>query len=152
MTTPPGIGLRPFEPVDAAAAAELQAASMSRSWSSASWGELAAAPTAFGLVAESAGRMVGAVLARAGADEAEILMLVVAPDVRRRGIAAWLLDSILEEAARHGARRVFLEVGAANPAALALYRRTGFVDAGRRSGYYTPGDEGDALLLARDVG
>jgi ribosomal-protein-alanine N-acetyltransferase len=44
-----------------------------------------------------------------------------------------------------------LEVAADNGAALRLYRRTNFTQAGRRKGYYArPGGEKvDALVLAR---
>ena len=56
-------------------------------------------------------------------------------------------------AAARGATRVFLEVAEDNLAARALYERTGFVEAGRRPGYYAAADGGrrDALLLALNL-
>lgn len=89
----------------------------------------------------------GLVLARAVADEAEILTIGVAPALRRAGIGRVLLDAALGEAAGRGARTVFLEVDAGNSAAIGLYRSAGFGEAGRRRDYYGPGR--DALLLSR---
>jgi ribosomal-protein-alanine N-acetyltransferase len=48
---------------------------------------------------------------------------------------------------------MFLEVGADNPTAQALYERAGFVPAGRRPGYYTrPGVTAvDAIVMRRTL-
>jgi ribosomal-protein-alanine N-acetyltransferase len=63
--------------------------------------------------------------------EREILNLAVAPKYRRLGVATALLKHELSREARH-----FLEVRESNVAALALYRKCGFVEVGRRAGYY----------------
>jgi ribosomal-protein-alanine N-acetyltransferase len=59
------------------------------------------------------------------------------------------VERFLAAARGRGAGPVFLEVSAANAAALALYRAAGFAEAGRRPGYYrTPeGAALDALVL-----
>jgi len=51
------------------------------------------------------------------------------PDHLRKGVAAALLDHILDEAATRGYRRVSLEtgVGESFEPAVALYRKRGFV-------------------------
>jgi ribosomal-protein-alanine N-acetyltransferase len=56
-------------------------------------------------------------------------------------------------AAAQGATRLFLEVADDNAAALALYARAGFSEAGRRPGYYARPDGGrqDALILALNL-
>jgi ribosomal-protein-alanine N-acetyltransferase len=87
----------------------------------------------------------GFLLARVAADECEILTLAVLPETRRRGIAARLLERALCEARRQGATACFLEVAADNAPALALYRRAGFAECGRRKAYY--GGTTDALLM-----
>jgi ribosomal-protein-alanine N-acetyltransferase len=48
---------------------------------------------------------------------------------------------------------VFLEVEEGNVSALRLYRRAGFVEAGRREGYYprAGGNPVSALVLRRDL-
>ena len=95
----------------------------------------------------------GFILMRAVADEAEILTLAVRPAARRGGQGGRLVGEGVLEAAARGAVRVFLEVAADNAAARALYARAGFVEAGRRPGYYAGpgGARRDALLLVRNL-
>ena len=95
----------------------------------------------------------GFILMRAVADEAEILTLAVRPAARRGGLGGRLVGEGVLAAAARGATRVVLEVAEDNLAARALYERTGFVEAGRRPGYYAAADGGrrDALLLALNL-
>ncbi|MCE8022573.1 MULTISPECIES: ribosomal protein S18-alanine N-acetyltransferase [Halomonadaceae] len=87
--------------------------------------------------------------------EAELQAMLVAPAMRRRGLAAALLEAVVEQCRRWGSERLLLEVRAGNVAAIALYRRAGFSEDGRRRGYYPPLDEAadaareDALLMSR---
>ncbi|HEX7390921.1 MAG TPA: GNAT family N-acetyltransferase [Acidiphilium sp.] len=110
-------------------------------WPEASIAALFENPCVFGFISEAG----GVVIARAVADEAEILTIGVIPAARQRGIGRELLAAAMAEAARRGAVSMFLEVAAENAAALVLYARAGFVEAGRRRGYYGAGR--DALLL-----
>ncbi len=89
----------------------------------------------------------GFIAARLIADELHINNVAVREDHRRLGIAKKLLDTVLDEAARMGARTAFLEVRAGNAPAQALYSRCGFRVAGRRPGYYTQPLE-DALVMS----
>ena len=75
------------------------------------------------------------------------------PQARRRGIGAALVEAAALEAARLGATTLFLEVATDNPAALALYERSGFEQAGRRRGYYAREGQppADALVLRRPL-
>jgi ribosomal-protein-alanine N-acetyltransferase len=91
----------------------------------------------------------GMILARAIADEAEILTLGVVPAARRQGIARALVDEAALHANALGAVRFFLEVSTSNLAAQALYRRAGFVQVGIRRRYYPDGS--DALVLSRSI-
>lgn len=50
-----------------------------------------------------------------------------APQARRQGLAQRLCVAMLRQAAAEGARRAYLQVEAGNEAAIALYRRLGFV-------------------------
>jgi ribosomal-protein-alanine N-acetyltransferase len=95
----------------------------------------------------------GFILLRTVADEAEILTLAVHPKARRRGLGARLVRVGVAGAAAQGATRLFLEVADDNAAALALYARAGFSEAGRRPGYYARPDGGrqDALILALNL-
>lgn len=56
--------------------------------------------------------------------------LVVPPEFRRQGVAAWLMRRAGHFATGHGAPRVALAVTRANAGALALYDRLGFVEVG----------------------
>lgn len=95
----------------------------------------------------------GFILMRTVLDETEILTLAVAPAARNQGLGARLVRDGLDAAARNGAARAFLEVAEDNAAARALYARAGFVEVGRRPGYYarSGGPAGDALLLALNL-
>ena len=95
----------------------------------------------------------GFILLRTVADEAEILTLAVHPKARRRGLGTRLVREGVAGAAAQGATRLFLEVADDNAAALALYARAGFSEAGRRPGYYARPDGGrqDALILALNL-
>jgi len=82
-------------------------------------------------------------------DELHINTLAVSPARRRQGLATFLLQAVMAEAAQAGARRATLEVRESNTAALQLYLRLGFAIAARRPGYYTNPPE-DALILWRE--
>jgi ribosomal-protein-alanine N-acetyltransferase len=83
-------------------------------------------------------------------NRAELDMIAVRPDARRRGIGAALVGAILSWAGGGGARQMGLEVRASNGSALRLYGRFGFQVRGRRPGYYSDPEE-DALLLDTEV-
>lgn len=89
----------------------------------------------------------GFIAARLVADELHINNVAVRQEYRRLGIAKKLLDTVLDEAARMGARTAFLEVRAGNSPAQALYAQCGFRIAGRRPSYYTQPVE-DALVMS----
>lgn len=88
------------------------------------------------------------------APDAEILTLAVDPGAQGGGVGAAVLAEALALAAQAGAEAMFLEVAADNAPARALYARAGFVETGRRRGYYArPGRAAvDALTLTRTLG
>ncbi len=73
--------------------------------------------------------------------------------MRGFGIGRDLMREHIPRAALSGARAVFLEVDPDNAAAVALYRRFGFRDVGRREGYYRrpDGPPTAALVMRRDL-
>jgi ribosomal-protein-alanine N-acetyltransferase len=143
------------EAVWAEALALLHARTMKPAWDAAAIRRLLTAPAARAFVATGAASAepAGFVLAFRAADEAELLMLAVAPEQRRQGIARALVAHLLDELSSEGVTRLFLEVAADNWPAISLYHRTGFVETGRRRDYYTALGQApiDALLLARVV-
>jgi ribosomal-protein-alanine N-acetyltransferase len=92
------------------------------------------------------GLIVGFCLCWVIFDELHINTLAVAPELRRQGMATLLMQHVLAETAKEGARKATLEVRASNEAALALYERLGFRVTATRPGYYTNPQE-DALIL-----
>lgn len=82
-------------------------------------------------------------------DEVHINNVAMRPGFRTQGIGTALLEHVLAEARRLGARRATLEVRASNERARRLYERLGFYVAGVRRNYYSEPVE-DALVLWRD--
>lgn len=93
-------------------------------------------------------KAAGFTLTRIIADEAELLLIAVVPEMRGRGVGRLLLENTINRAAREGATRLHLEMRDGNPA-LSLYRRVGFTPVGRRHDYYRGkfGQSFDALTL-----
>jgi len=91
--------------------------------------------------------VLGFIAARSTLDEVHINNVAVRPRFRRRGIGRALLERVLMEGARMGARKAILEVRAGNAAAQALYGRQGFEVVGRRRDYYADPLE-DALVMS----
>jgi ribosomal-protein-alanine N-acetyltransferase len=112
--------------------------------------EIEANPHAWNLVVDGAHGIAGYACCYLVAGELQINDIAVHPEARRRGLGGWLLDEILERAARRGARRATLEVRPSNAAARALYASRGFAVSGRRSGYYADSGE-DAILMDRSL-
>ncbi len=112
----------------------------------------------YGLI-NTAGKMpapgeaaAGFFLSRKGVEEEELLLLAVAPQYRRSGLATRLLASFSTGAHARGALRLLLEMRQGNPAE-GLYIAQGFLPIGRRPNYYRTGTGEwlDAITFARDI-
>lgn len=135
----------PFFPAaDPGRLAAIHAEAFAAPWDEAALTELLTSPGVFAVAEED-----GFILIRVVLDEAEILTLAVRPSARRAGLGVRLVEAAVMRAAALGAERMFLEVAEGNVAARALYARSGFVEMGRRRGYYshTDGRREDALTL-----
>ena len=75
-------------------------------------------------------------LIRTVLDEAELLTIATTPAMRRQGCARATLLAGEARAKHSGAETIFLEVAEDNDAAIALYKRSGYHQIGRRPGYY----------------
>ncbi len=135
---------------DAAVIAAVHSASFQRGWGEDEFHRLIIDHTVVAHRATIGRTLIGFILSRMTAGEAEILSVAIAPSWRGRGFARPLLDLHLRRLAGLGGRTVFLEVGEQNSPACRLYRRAGFVEVGRRQGYYDSG--ATALVLRRDLG
>jgi ribosomal-protein-alanine N-acetyltransferase len=138
-------------PRDARALAALHAASFHRGWSDGEFEQLLMERNVIAHRATVGRKVVGFILSRLAADEAEILSVAVANSRRGKGLARRLLDLNLRRLAGLGTHAVFLEVDEGNVPARRLYQRAGFRDVGRREGYYPAGKGAAALILRRDL-
>ena len=109
--------------------------------------ELGRPDTRHYLVAENGPGVVGYGGLIAYDDEAHIATLGVTAALQGEGIGSLLLDALLAEADKRSPV-VLLEVRADNEAAQHLYHRRGFVEIGRRRGYYQPSGA-DAVVMKR---
>ena len=107
-------------------------------WDASSIKSLLEHPAATSLVAVAGEpkAAIGFVIGQLAADEAEILSIGVSPNWQRAGLGTRLLEGLVRAARRGEAKRVFLEVAEDNAPAVALYRKLGFVETGRRKRYY----------------
>ena len=148
MTTPDdGETLGLATPADADTLAAIHAEAFDSPWNAAALADLLGQAGVFGIAAPR-----GFILCRVVLDEAEILTLAVRPEVRRQGLARRLTRAAGDTARGLGAERLFLEVAEDNVAARGLYAGAGFVETGRRRGYYeTPQGRTDALILVLNL-
>ncbi len=137
---------------DARALAALHGASFHRGWSDGEFEHLLFDRNIVAHRASVGRGLVGFILTRIVAEEAEILSIAVASSRRGKGLARQLLDLNLRRIAGLGARTVVLEVDEGNVPARRLYQRAGFREVGRREGYYPAGQGTAALMLRRDLG
>jgi ribosomal-protein-alanine N-acetyltransferase len=101
-------------------------------------------------IALEEGAMAGYAVMMPVVDEAHLLNISIAAERQRTGLGSELLEFLFATAKAAGAVRMLLEVRPSNISGLALYRRFGFREIGRRRGYY-PAHEGreDAIVMER---
>jgi ribosomal-protein-alanine N-acetyltransferase len=151
--------LQPLSAADSPAIAAIHSEDFARPWTDGEFASLFSQDTVFGFAVRETGRgsaaPVGFVLARLAAGEGEILTVAVARAHRRQGLGWRLMDAVLRELHGQRAEALFLEVDETNAAAIALYRRLGFIEVGKRPRYYesqSPAqDKSGALVMRRDL-
>jgi len=79
-------------------------------------------------------------------EEVQINNIAVHTEFRRLGIGRAVLEHVIDQVHRDGAKFITLEVRPSNTAAMTLYRKLGFKPLSIRKGYYTNPDE-DAFVL-----
>jgi ribosomal-protein-alanine N-acetyltransferase len=135
-------------------------------WSEAVWAQIFAQHSPYSLygaapygslrmcfVAEQAEAIAGFIVismvgsAGVGIGVAEMESLAVREDARRHGVGRNLCLQAVLWAQTRGAQTMQLEVRSASVAAMALYHSLGFVEQGRRTGYYADPKD-DAVLMS----
>ncbi len=83
-------------------------------------------------------------------DEATLMDICVKPINQGKGLGKKLLIQFIKQAKAQGAVKIWLEVRAKNITAQMLYMNAGFIETGRRTGYY-PSTSGfgyeDAIVM-----
>jgi N-acetylglutamate synthase-like GNAT family acetyltransferase len=128
------ITLRPFHPHDQQQAQSLILAGLEEHWGrldpalNPDLQDIAASyADAIFLVAECDGRIVGTgALTNQTAEQAEIVRMSVAADMRRQGVGRLILDGLTAAARRQGVARIALETTADWQEVVAFYQRCGF--------------------------
>jgi RimJ/RimL family protein N-acetyltransferase len=149
--------VRPASQADATAMAELFAAVAEERNGIASEPPVDVAERAARFAASSASSIVAAVgdeivgmihteVSRPGFGE---LGMLVDRDWRGRGVGSALLQATIDWARGHGLHKLSLEVFAHNTAAIALYRKCGFVEEGHRVKHYrrASGELWDSIVM-----
>ncbi|MDT6961560.1 ribosomal protein S18-alanine N-acetyltransferase [Cupriavidus sp. SZY C1] len=106
----------------------------------------------FGLTMRDPSRaLIGYAMLMPVVDEMHLLNITIDPTYQRQGYGRLLLAIALATSHAHQLRTMLLEVRPSNLGALALYLEAGFVEIGRRKGYYPATALGreDALVLRR---
>ncbi len=111
--------------------------------------ELASPQTMIAVLTTRDDSLLGYLNVWIGADELEVTEIVVSTQYRRQGYGRELIAWLMSRRAQMGACRIHLEVRASNHPAISLYSAMGFVEVGRRRGYYRDGE--DAYLYSFSV-
>jgi ribosomal-protein-alanine acetyltransferase len=82
--------------------------------------------------------------------QAELETIAVAPAARRQGIGTRLLAEMLTVLKQKHVTEVMLEVRESNHSARSFYAAAGWIENGRRDGYYTDPKE-NAVLMSRQI-
>ena len=100
-------------------------------------------------VADLDGRVIAMLVGWFIVDELHVATIATHPEFRSQGIGREILLYSLRAAKEEGAVKSFLEVRESNEIAQTMYRSFGFVEDGRRKGYYKDNGE-DAILMSLD--
>jgi L-amino acid N-acyltransferase YncA len=101
------------------------------------------------VVAVAGGQVVGLLHVEPSRHGFGELGMLVDRDWRGRGVGSALVRAAIGRARGQGLHKLCLEVFAHNAAAIALYRKCGFVEEGRRTGQYrrTSGELWDSIVM-----
>ena len=140
---------RAWQYADLGAIADLEAECFSDPWNRRMLAESFLSGHFFGSLLEEGGAVTAYGGMNVVEDEAEVQLIAVAEMYRRCGRGGKILEDLLEEAKRRGAKKVFLEVRVSNAPAMLLYLKHGFRGLYARSRYYADGE--DAIVMIREL-
>lgn len=145
------LAFREMVPEDAEAVEKVEKACFAVPWSRESfWREAANENTLYLLVLDQdlseEDQIIGYVGCWILCGEGQITNVAVSPAYRGKGVGTEMLAKLIELVKEKGSTAMTLEVRPSNAPALALYRKFGFKEAGRRPGYYQDNGE-DAIIM-----
>lgn len=79
-------------------------------------------------------------------DTADLQDLYVAEDCRKKGVGIALVSAFINDAAKMGVKKLFLEVRESNLSAIKLYEKAGFIFLSERKKYYGDGENARVFI------
>ena len=119
-------------------------------WNIRSFTEEVDRPISRLLVMKADSRLAGYICFWTFANEIHLMKMAIHPEMRGNGFGSFLLAKMIEEGRSEKAEKVWLEVRPSNDVARELYEKAGFIEVGRRRGYYNNGKE-DALVMTLNM-
>ncbi|WP_066505781.1 ribosomal protein S18-alanine N-acetyltransferase [Abyssisolibacter fermentans] len=98
------------------------------------------------LVVEYQGKVVGYGGMWLILDEAHITNIAIHPNFRGKGLGNYIVEGIINRCREKNILKITLEVRESNHTAIALYKKYGFEECGKRLGYYSDTNE-DAIIM-----
>lgn len=129
--------------------AKLEKLCFSDPWSENSISSELSNPLSLWVVAMDGECLAGYVGSQSVMGWADMMNLAVHPDYRRMGVAENLIEQLICRLKEKEVTCLTLEVRVSNTPAISLYTKLGFVEVGRRPGYYHNPKE-DALILRKE--
>lgn len=132
--------------------ADIHGACFDHGWNESMMRQMLLMPGAVGLIAYEQNKPVGIVMYAYSPEQADIVTFGVLPEYRGKHISDDLMEESFRFLTQQGIKEIFLEVAVDNEHAIALYRRHGFQQVGRRQNYYIRGDvKTDALVMRAEL-
>ena len=129
--------------------AELEKICFSDPWSVQAFQYELNNPLSLWLVAVEGNTVAGYVGSQTVIDESDMMNIAVHPDFRRQKIAEKLIQNLIPMLDARQSKSLTLEVRVSNAPAIKLYEKLGFIQVGRRPGYYRNPRE-DAYILRKE--
>ena len=148
-----GLRFAPMQASDVDEVVALECSVFPHPWSRANFTDSLASGYDAWTVRDAEGVLAGYYLLMYAVDEAHLLDVAVCAARQGQGLGRHLLDCIGARARGQGMLSVLLEVRPSNERALAVYRRYGYREIGRRKGYYPAhaGQREDAIVMRIDL-
>lgn len=121
---------------DVEAVSQLEEESFSMPWSKEAFLEMTVNENAYYLVADEEGEILGTCGLHLILGEGEITNVAVKKTARGKGIATTMMQRMIEDGTKKGAKSFVLEVRKSNQSAIHVYEICGFEQIGIRKNFY----------------